>query len=43
MQKLLGGQELEVVWTCSNMERWDSLGLLIVTLNYNVTIIGKYF
>ncbi|XP_010169290.1 gap junction delta-4 protein [Antrostomus carolinensis] len=23
------------------MERWDSLGFLIVTLNYNVTIIGK--
>ncbi|XP_009893392.1 PREDICTED: gap junction delta-4 protein [Charadrius vociferus] len=23
------------------MERWDSLGFLIVTLNYNVTIVGK--
>ncbi|XP_009895249.2 gap junction delta-4 protein [Dryobates pubescens] len=23
------------------MEHWDSLGLLIVTLNYNVTIVGK--
>ncbi|XP_008502099.1 gap junction delta-4 protein [Calypte anna] len=23
------------------MERWDSLGFLIVTLNYNVTILGK--
>ncbi|NWX87431.1 CXD4 protein, partial [Nothoprocta pentlandii] len=23
------------------MERWDSLGLLIITLNYNVTVIGK--
>ncbi|CAM5094386.1 unnamed protein product [Eretmochelys imbricata] len=23
------------------MERWDSLGFLIITLNYNVTIVGK--
>nr|XP_013804721.1 PREDICTED: gap junction delta-4 protein [Apteryx mantelli mantelli] len=23
------------------MERWDSLGLLIITLNYNVTVVGK--
>ncbi|XP_053914110.1 gap junction delta-4 protein [Cuculus canorus] len=23
------------------MERWDSLGFLVVTLNYNVTIVGK--
>ncbi|XP_069716533.1 gap junction delta-4 protein [Phaenicophaeus curvirostris] len=23
------------------MERWDSLGFLVVTLNYNVTVVGK--
>ncbi|XP_009682263.2 gap junction delta-4 protein isoform X2 [Struthio camelus] len=23
------------------MERWDSLGILIITLNYNVTVVGK--
>lgn len=43
MTELLGHQELEVFWACSSMEHWDSLGFLIVTLNYNVTIVGKYF
>lgn len=43
MPNQLSHQEPAVLWTWSNMEHWDSLGFLVVTLNYNVTIIGEYF